>query len=109
MRAVTTGLFLVAAFSCGKAPQTATPAPPAPAPPGTPPPKPAPGPAWGDVAAIISKDCGGCHNGSNQVAFTSGTVFKASSAKAKLTAGLMPPGGQIAASDKATLLSYLGG
>jgi hypothetical protein len=71
---------------------------------------PAPDAQWANVKVIIDRDCGSCHNGVKETAFTSGAVFKASKAKAKLTGGLMPPPPKtIPAGDKSALLAYLGG
>lgn len=66
-------------------------------------------PAWANVSAIIGRDCAGCHNGSEEPAFTSGAVFRASPAKDELTSGGMPPPpNTISDEDKQALLSYLG-
>lgn len=75
-------------------------------------PAPAPGPApdWATVAPIIAADCGPCHNGTKEPALTPSATFKASSALAKLKLGQMPPPPRIiSATDKATLIAYLGG
>lgn len=79
-------------------------------------PAPAPPPATGDaaydkVAPIIAADCGPCHGVKPGIpVFSSAAAFKASNAKAELSAGAMPPAPRtISASDKAALLAYLGG
>ncbi len=65
-------------------------------------------PSWTTVANLIASNCGGCHNGTIQPAFTSGAQFKASQAKSFLTSGVMPKApATISAADKATLLAYL--
>ena len=64
-------------------------------------------PAFAKIAPIIQTDCSQCHNGTQEPAFTSGAVFKASQAKAFLTNGTMPPTGQISTADKTALLNYL--
>lgn len=80
-------------------------------------PTPAPGPVpppvvvtFDQVAPVIAANCGPCHNGDEEPAFTSAAVFKASSAKGRIKAGTMPPPPRtLSAGDKATLLSFLGG
>ena len=62
-----------------------------------------PDPAWTAIAPVITANCGKCHPN-----FTSAAVFNGSKAKAKLTAGAMPPApNQISADDKAKILAYL--
>jgi hypothetical protein len=72
-------------------------------------PSPAPDSQWTQtIQPIVYNDCGPCHDGVQQPAFTSGAQFKASGAKDKLQNNLMPPPPKtIPAADKATLLSYL--
>lgn len=91
--------FAIALHSCGPAPlpEAATP-PPA-----------AGDPAWAALAPTVQKDCGTCHNGSEEPAFPSGAAFRASTAKARLVAGSMPPAGHaLPAADKTAMLDYLG-
>jgi len=65
-------------------------------------------PAWTAVASVISSNCAGCHNGSQEPLLTPSSVFLASPAKGYLTSGAMPPAPKtISATDKATLLNYL--
>lgn len=92
--------FAVALHSCGPAPAPAAAAEPSPK---------AGDPAWAALAPLVKRDCGTCHNGTEEPAFTSGAQFKASTAKARLLAGTMPPSGhEISASDKQAMLDYLG-
>lgn len=69
--------------------------------------------AWDRVAPVIAANCGGCHAAGNArglPTFGSAAAFKGSKAKARLTAGTMPPAPKtISDGDKAALLSYLGG
>ena len=59
--------------------------------------------AWAGVAPVIQANCGKCHQN-----FSSAAAFKGSAAKARLTAGTMPPApDKISADDKAKLLAYL--
>jgi hypothetical protein len=110
LRIIISVIAITLFVACGQsdpAPITAPVAPPAPAAPGAPT-TPVAVPSWTDVAAIIQANCGKCHNGVKEPAFTSGAVFKASTAKAELTSGAMPqPPNVISASDKAALLAYL--
>lgn len=77
---------------------------------GDPKPPPDNDPAWANVAAIIGRDCAGCHNGTKEPLLTPAATFKASPAKAKLTGGKMPPPPKtIPDADKQALLAYLGG
>lgn len=77
------------------------------------PPKPTGDAQWDAAAKAIAANCAGCHSPGNAKGlpvFDSGAAFKASKAKAKLTAGLMPPPPKtISDADKALLLAYLGG
>ena|SRR3990167_3268525 len=65
--------------------------------------------AWLDLKPIVQANCGGCHNGTTHpLVFDSGAKFKASKAKAKLVAGLMPPPPAVISADaKAKMLTYL--
>lgn len=74
-------------------------------------PAPQPDAAFDAVKPLVAKNCGGCHNGSTHpLKFDSGAKFKASKAKARLTAGTMPPSPKtISDEDKQALLAYLGG
>lgn len=92
-------IFLVQ--SCGQPPESAPPSPPAAQPPAS------TSPSWAEVAQVITKDCGACHNGTKEPAFPSGDAFKSSTAKSKLLSGAMPPGGAISQQDKNLLLAYL--
>lgn len=65
-------------------------------------------PAFAKVQPVIQANCGSCHNGSFQFAFTSASQFKASKALDELTTGGMPPPpNTISPSDKAVLIDYL--
>jgi len=109
MRLPALALVFLSLASCGHPAKDGETAPsPAPAPAPAPGPTPPAPPSWATVAPIVARDCGGCHNGAKLPAFTSGAVFKAGKAKAKLLDGTMPPSGVIAAADKAALLAYLG-
>lgn len=63
-------------------------------------------PAYAAVKPTVDRVCGPCHNGSEEQAFD-GARFRSSSAKARISAGSMPPGGRISAPDKKTLLDFL--
>ncbi len=65
--------------------------------------------AWAGIAPIVAANCGKCHNGvKHPLDFSAPGVFKASNAKARLTAGTMPPApNTISDGDKARLLAYL--
>lgn len=67
--------------------------------------------SWNVVKPIVMASCVTCHDGVKQnPKLDSGAALKASNAKARLTAGTMPPAGhEISAVDKAALLAYLGG
>lgn len=66
--------------------------------------------AWDKAALVIAANCAGCHDGAKEPLLTPAATFKASPAKAKLSAGAMPPPPRtISAADKAVLLAYLGG
>lgn len=83
---------------------------PAPAPPPASAPQPPPDAKWDAVKALITANCDKCHTGAGLPAFDSAAAFKTSAAKARLTAGTMPPPpATISAADKAELLAYLGG
>lgn len=113
------GLAMLAMVGCGSsgsgsyAPPPPAPAPaPAPTPTPSPTPTPTPGnkPTDAQVTAIIQKDCGGCHNGSQEPSLLPLTTFKSSAALSFLRAGQMPPPPKsISADDKASLVAYLGG
>lgn len=68
-------------------------------------------PKFEEVRPVVAANCGKCHNGvKHPLDFSKAGVFKASKAKARLTAGTMPPApATISDADKATLLAYLGG
>lgn len=96
--AVSLSLLLSCGSSSGNDPYT--PAPPPPPPPAD--------TSWTEVAGILAANCGKCHNGTVEPAFSTGAIFKASLAKNKLIARTMPPPpATIADADKAKLLSYL--
>ncbi len=65
--------------------------------------------AFAEIAPVIAANCGKCHNGTvHPLNFADKAVFKASKAKARLTAGTMPPApNTISDGDKAKLLAYL--
>lgn len=64
-------------------------------------------PEYDKIAPLVARNCGGCHNGSNQKAFTAAR-FKSSAARARLKNGSMPPApATISQDDKALLLAYL--
>lgn len=101
-----TTLFALSTAGCGSGGSDGYGGSPAPT---TPPPQ--EDPQWTNtINALVQKDCGKCHNGTKEPAFTSSAQFKASQAKAKLQSGEMPAApATISAADKATLLAYLGG
>lgn len=100
-----TQVLAVGCFAgCGQKNEVVTPVGPTPAPP------PPAAVTFDQVATIIAANCAKCHNGTEEPAFTSAAVFRASPAKAKLVSGQMPPSpATISAADKATLLTFLGG
>lgn len=98
-----TFVWLCIFAACGQKNEVVTPVP-------TPAPTPAGPVTFDQVAAVIATNCAKCHNGTQEPAFTSAAVFKASTAKAHLVSGEMPPApNTISAADKATLLAFLGG
>ncbi len=72
-------------------------------------PPPAADPEFAAIQPVIERACGKCHNGTvHPLRFTSAAAFKGSKAKARLTAGTMPPApATISAEDKAALLAFL--
>jgi hypothetical protein len=72
-------------------------------------PPPADDPEFAKVQPLIEKNCGKCHNGTTHpVKFDTAAKFNAGKAKARLTAGTMPPPpATISADDKQALLAYL--
>ncbi len=65
--------------------------------------------SWDEVKATVQGNCGNCHNGIVRPEnFNIEAQFKASKAKAKLTAGAMPPSPRtLNVDDKSLLLAYL--
>lgn len=61
------------------------------------------------IKPLVDANCGGCHNGTTEPAFTSGAQFKASQAKAKIESGAMPKGKTLDPDVKTKLLAYLNG
>ena len=91
--------------SCGGSSPSPSPAP-AP-PPGPPPPPPATY-TWDQAKAAIVGNCQKCHDGVKEPLLIPEAVFRASSAKAKLAAGAMPPAPNlISAADKQVLVGFL--
>ncbi len=97
-------LLLIACGSTDKPYPTPSPTP-------TPTPSPGPPPAvvtWDQVKAVIVGNCQKCHDGVKEPLLTPEAVFRASKAKAELTANAMPPAPNvISAADKLVLVSFL--
>lgn len=60
------------------------------------------------IKPLIVKNCGECHNGSNQKKFDNEQRFLSSQAKARIKNGSMPQGKKLSTEDKQKFLDYFG-
>lgn len=85
-------------FGCGTSSKSSPP----------PPPPPVTDTAFEAVRPLVEQKCGPCHNGTvHPLKFDTGAKFKASKAKARITADTMPPTNKLDSDSKQKLLAYL--
>lgn len=64
---------------------------------------------FADVAPVVARSCGRCHNAGQAPKINSEASFKTTKNLQLIESGRMPPGGGLPAADKATLVRFLRG